>query len=344
MKKLVLSVVLSVAVGFSLMHAQVLNRDPFEKLDPALDELISPRALLEQLATHFGFLEGPVWVDDGEDGYLVFADMAANVLYKWTPYEREFSVFFDRPGYTGHDFWTVGMDQNNGREEFFMHGSNGLALDTQGNFVVAGWGSRSIKRLEKDGSQTTLADRYDGKRFGGPNDLVVKKTGTIYFTDSVGGLRLREKDPARELMFRGVFMLKDGDVSLVGELGGANGILLSPDERYLYASSGGAKTIWRWDIQADDTTANGREFIDLSADERPGIIDGMKVDERGNIWASCCGGVHILTPEGKPLGMFRTPLRVTNLTFGGPDWKTLYITARSDLYRIRTRIPGIPGR
>jgi len=225
-----------------------------------------------------------------------------------------------------------------------MHGSNGLALDTEGNFVVAGWASRSIKRLEKDGSQTTLAERYDGKRFGGPNDLVVKKTGTIYFTDGPGGLRLREKDPARELMFRGVFMLKDGEVSLVGELDGANGILLSPDERYLYASSGGGKTIWRWDVQADDSTANGRMFIDMSADKRSGIIDGMKVDERGNIWTSCCGGVHILTPEGKPLGMFRTPLGVTNLAFGGPNWKTLYITARSDLYRIRTRVAGIPGR
>ena len=343
MRKLLTTVLLSMVVGFSLMSAQVMNRDPFEKADPALDELISPNARLEQLANHFGFLEGPIWVN-ADGGYLAFADMAANVLYSYTPLDRKFTMIFDRPGYTGYDIWRVGMPQNNGREQFFLHGSNGLALDPQGNFVVAGWASRDVKRLEKDGSQTILADRYDGKRFSGPNDLVVKQNGTIYFTDQIGGLRARVDDPSRELMYMGVYMIKDGKVTLIGELDGANGIMLSPDDRYLYASSGGGKTIWRWEIQSDDSAINGREFIDLSGDTRPGIIDGMRVDERGNIWTSCCGGVHILTPEGKPLGMFRTPLTVSNLAFGGDDWKTLYITARSDLYRIRTRVAGIPGR
>jgi gluconolactonase len=344
MKKLLMSVVISSVVGLSLMSAQTPNGDLFERADPAMDQLIAPDAKLEVLANHFGFLEGPVWIDEGPNSYLAVTDMAANVIYKWTP-DGDVSVLLDRSGYTGYDIWRVGMPEPTGRGLYFMIGSNGLALDAQGRLVIAGWASRSIKRLEPDGSQTTLADRYDGKRFGGPNDLVVKKNGTIYFTDGVGGLRARGDDPSRELMIQGVYMLKDGAVTLVDEVNGANGIMLSPDERTLYASSGPGRTIMRYDVQPDDSaTTNGRLFFDRSKDERTGIIDGMKVDSQGNIWTSCCGGVHILTPEGKPLGMFRTPVSVTNLNWGGSDWKTLYITARTDLYRIRTLVAGIPGR
>lgn len=344
MRQPLLSIALTVGIGAGLVHGQILNMDPFVKADPAMDQLISPNARLELLGSQFGFLEGPVWVQNGDNGYLVFADMAANVLYKWTPYDGKFSLFFDRPGYEGYDIWRVGMPQNNGRESFFIHGANGVALEPRGTFVVAGWGSRNIKRLNSDGTQTVLADRYNGMRFSGPNDIIVKKNGTIYFTDQIGGLRARVDDASRELLFMGVYMLKDGKVTLIGELDGANGIMLSPDERYLYASSGGAKTIWRYDVQPDDMAINGKLFIDLSSNKAPGIIDGMKVDAKGNVWTTCCGGIHLLTAEGKYLGMFRTPLGPSNLAFGGPDWKTLFVTARYELYRIRTLVPGIPGR
>lgn len=345
MRKTSLAVALVVAATMSLASAYTLNMDVIVRKDPELNKLLSPDARLEQLANDFGFLEGPVWVPQGDGGYLVVTDMPANVVYKWTPQDGKFSVLVDRSGYTGYDIWRVGMPQNNGREEFFLIGSNGNALDSQGRLVMAGWASRKIERVDlKTGKREVLAERYEGKRFGGPNDIIVKKDGTIYFTDGFGGLRQRNQDPSRELDIAGAFMLKDGKVTLIQEISGANGIMLSPDEKYLYASDGGGKIIWRFDVRADDMAVNGKPYINLSQDKTPGIIDGMKVDSAGNIWTSCCGGIHILTPEGKELGMIKTPSLVSNLTWGDPDWKTLYITARMDLYRIRTVIAGIPGR
>jgi gluconolactonase len=345
MKRICATVPFLVSIALGLAFGQTLNLDVLVRKDPALNKLISPNARLEQLANTFGFLEGPVWVADGDRGYLAVTDMPANVIYKWTPWDRKFGVLVDKCGYTGVDIWRVGMPQNNGREQFFLHGCNGNALDPQGRLVMAGWGSRKIERVDlKTGRRDVLAERYDGKRFGGPNDIIVKKNGTIYFTDGFGGMRGRQNDPSKELEIAGAFMLKDGRVTLVKEIGGANGIMLSPDEKYLYVSNGGGKIIYRFDVQADDAAVDGKPFIDLSGDKTPGIIDGMKVDAEGNVWTSCCGGVHILTADGNELGMIKTPNLVSNLTFGDADWKTLYITARMDLYRIRTLVPGIPGR
>ncbi len=345
MRRISLSVALVVAVATAIGSAQTLNMNFLVREDPALDKLISPNARLEQLANDFGFLEGPLWIQQGESGYLVVTDMPANVIYKWTPSDRRFSVLVDRSGYTGFDIWRVGMPQTNGREEFFLIGSNGNALDPQGRLVIAGWASRKIERVDlKTGRREVLAERYNGKRFGGPNDVVVKKNGTMYWTDGFGGMRQRDKDPSKESEIAGAYMLKDGKVTLIQEISGANGIMLSPDEKYLYASDGGGKIIWRFDVQGDDMAVNGKPYINLSENKTPGIVDGMKVDAQGNIWTSCCGGIHILTPEGKPLGMIKTPNPVSNLTWGDPDWHTLYVTARMDLYRIRTLAAGIPGR
>ncbi len=345
MKKIALSVVLVAAGAICVVSAITLNMDVIVRKDPDLNKLISPGARLEQLANDFGFLEGPLWIPQGDSGYLAMTDMPANIVYKWTPQDRKFSVLVDRSGYTGYDIWRVGMPQTNGREQFFLIGSNGNALDLQGRLIMAGWASRKIERVDlKTGKREVLAERYDGKRFGGPNDIIVKKDGTIYFTDGFGGLRERDRDPSKELNIAGAFMLKDGKVTLIQDIAGANGIILSPDEKYLYVSNGGGKIIWRFDVESDGAAVNGKPFINLSEDKTPGIIDGMKVDSRGNVWTSCCGGIHILTPEGKELGMIKTPVPVSNLTFGDPDWRTLYITARMDLYRIRTLVPGIPGR
>ena len=324
MRKYVLCVSLTLLATVNLIMAQALGEAPFNRLDPAFDRIVPTDAKLDLVKGGFGFLEGPVWVEDGPNSYLAVTDMAANVIYKWTP-DGNVSVLLDRSGYTGYDIWRVGMPEPSGRGLYFMIGSNGLALDLQGRFVIAGWASRSIKRLEPDGSQTTLADRYDGKRFGGPNDLVVKKNGTIYFTDGVGGLRARGDDPSRELMIQGVYMLKDGTVTFVEEVNGANGILLSPDETILYANSGPGKVISRFDVRSDDMPVDGRVFADFNEDKTPGITDGMKVDTEGNLYTTCCGGVWILSPEGKKLGMIRTPERAANLAFGDSDFRTLYI-------------------
>src|SRR6266852_6309466 len=211
MRKLPLLALVLTWTAFVSLRAQTPADKPVVKLDPSLDALISPDAKLELVKNDFGFTEGVVWVDQGDSGYLLLSDMYANVIYKVTP-EGKVSLYLDRSGYTGYDIWRVGMPQPdaNRKDVFFMIGSNGLALDRQGRLLIATWSGRSIDRIEKDGKRTILADRYEGKRFGGTNDLVVKKDGAIYFTDGLGGMRKGANDPAKELDQRGVFMLKDG--------------------------------------------------------------------------------------------------------------------------------------
>ena len=222
-----------------------------------------------------------------------------------------------------------------------MIGSNGLALDRQGRLIIATWAGRSIDRIENNGKRTVLADRYEGKRFGGTNDVVVKKDGSIYFTDGFGGLRLREKDPKKELDFGGVYMLRNGKVSrVITDIPNTNGVAFSPDEKYLYANGSRNKYIRRYDVKPDGTLTNSQMFIDMTTDSAPGITDGMKVDSKGNVYSSGPGGIWVIAPDGKHLGTIRTPESVTNLAFGDADGKTLYITARPTIYKIRIKEPG----
>lgn len=324
-----------------------------EKLDPALDDIISPDAVLETLGDRFALTEGPVWVPDGQGGHLLFSDNAANVIYKWAP-GRPLSVFLERSGFTGKDVSTVGAQTIAGRVAILLIGSNGLALDPRGRLVVAAMNDRVVFRLEADGTRTILADRYQGKRFNGPNDLVVKSNGSVYFTDTVWGLRGAEKDPAREIPFSGFYLVKDGTVTLLGsdeQAPGtfANGITLSPDETHLYVTSGGRRTM-RHDILPDDRIANGRPFVDHGA-------DGMKVDRRGNLYTTSGGTpgrIQITSPEGRPLGRLHLPqptdeprsrVCATNLAFGDADDRGLYITACTHLFKVRLKAPGVrPGQ
>jgi gluconolactonase len=348
MKRSAMLLFLFAAMGWGAARAQTPGDKTVIGLDPAFDELIAPEAKLELAKTGFGFTEGPVWVQQGKTGYLLLSDMPANVIYKLTP-DGRLSLYLDHSGYTKYDIWNVGMEQTNGKDpndpafrKFFLIGSNGLALDRQGRLIIATWAGRSIDRIEKSGKRTILADRYEGKRFGGPNDVVVKKDGAIYFTDGFGGMRGRDNDPSKELDFAGIFMIKDGKVTLVvKDIPTPNGLAFSPDEKYLYANGSAAKYVRRYTVQPDDTLTDSRMFIDMSGDKTAGITDGMKVDTKGNVYESCCGGVWILSPEGKRLGMIRTPEPVSNLAFGDADNKTLYITARTSVYKIRVKTPGI---
>ena len=344
MKKTALYVLLIALLAVSSLHAQLPGDQPaVVRLDPALDSLVSADAKLDLVKNDFGFTEGVVWVDEGKSGYLLLSDMYANVIYKVTP-EGKVSLYLDHSGYTGYDIWRVGMPQPdaNRKDVFFMIGSNGLALDRQGRLVIATWTGRSIGRIEKDGKRTVLADRYEGKRFGGTNDLVVKKDGAIYFTDGFGGLRGRDKDPQKELDFAGIFMWKDGKVTLaIKDIPTPNGLAFSPDEKYLYANGSQNRYLRRYGVQADDTLTNSQMLIDMNSDPAPGITDGLKVDTKGNIYESGPGGIWILSPDGKHLGTIRTPEFVANVAFGGPDNKTLYIAARTSIYRVRVNTPGI---
>ena len=330
-------------VAFGNCGAQTPADKPVVRLDPALDALVSPDAKLELVKNDFGFTEGIVWVDQGTSGYLLLSDMYANVIYKLTP-DGKVSLYLDRSGYTGYDIWRVGMPQPDAarKDTFFMIGSNGLALDRQGRLLIATWSGRSIDRIEKNGKRTILADRYDGKRFGGTNDLVVKKDGAIYFTDAFGGLRGRDQDPKKELESPGIYLWKDGKVTLaIKDIPTPNGLAFSPDEKYLYANGSQGKYVRRYDVQPDDTLSNSQMFIDMSSDKAPGIADGMKVDSKGNVWESGPAGIWIVSPEGKHLGTILTPEFVANVCFGDRDNKTLYVAARTGVYKIRVNTPGI---
>lgn len=290
---------------------------------------------MEMLQTNaFGIAEGPVWIRDSGGGHLLFSDIAANVIYKWTP-DNQVSVFLKDSGYTG-DIAKVSFEgyiSRSGAVYVYTFGSDGITLDRDGRVVFCAQGDRAIIRLEKNGTRTVLADRYDGKRFNRPNDLVVKSDGTIYFTD------VHPNTPTMELPFGGVFMVKDGKVGLLTRDFLPNGIAFSPDEKILYINGNGG--IRRYDVRADGSLENGRVFIDMSGDKAIGGPDGMKVDVLGNVYCTGPGGIWIVAPNGTHLGTILLADPATNLTFGGADYKTLYITDRRSLARIRLNVTGI---
>jgi gluconolactonase len=344
-------VLFSMIVACGLLTAQSSTPRPFRvvRLDSALDGIISPDAKLETLGEHFGLTEGPVWVQEGPTGYLLFSDCAANVIYKWAP-GAPLSVYLEKSGYTGTDVSNVGDQTVAGRLAILLIGSNGLALDAQRRVIVTAMTDRNVTRLEKDGTRTILADRYQGKRFSGPNDLAIKSDGSIYFTDSVFGMRGGAKSPARELPYNGVFRIKDGVVTLLvsdeqNPTEFPNGIAFSPDEKYLYLTAGFGKTM-RYEVQPDGAIKNGKLFM-------PAGNDGMKVDKNGNLYAVNAvgpGEVWITSPEGKHLGTLELPqvtgeprprICASNLAFGDADYKTLYITSCTHLFRVRLKSEGV---
>jgi gluconolactonase len=354
MKKyfLLVAVFCMMTMGAGRERAQTATDKPVVvRLDPALDEFVSPNAELQVVKSGFGFTEGLTWVQQGKTGYLLFSDIPANVVDKMTP-DGTVSVFVDESGYrgpwNGYTMENAGHLQNNGKDpkdplfrQFNMIGSDGLTLDPQGRLLICTFSGRSLDRVEKNGKRVVLVDRYEGKKLNGPNDVVVKKDGAVYFTDTFAW-RLREKDPSTELDHLGIYMLKDGKVKLViKDIPSPNGLAFSPDEKYLYANGGGDNYINRYDVQPDDTVTNGQLLIDLSVDKSaPGITDGMRVDSKGNIWSSGPGGLWIISPEGKHLGTILIPERFANLSFGDADDKTVYIGGRTNIYKIRANITG----
>lgn len=342
-----------------LTSGVVLKGDPSSgdktvvRLDAALDSLISPDAKLGVVKNGFGFTEGINWIQRGKEGYLLFSDIPANVIDKMTA-DGKVSLYLDQSGYrgpwNGYTMLTVGGLSNNGKDrkdplfrEFITIGSNGLTTDPQGRLVICGFANRTLDRLERNGKRVVLADRYEGKRLNGSNDVVVKRDGSIYFSDMAAGMRGRDNDPSRELSTQGIFMIKGGKLTMaVTDIPITNGMAFSPDEKYFYANGSAGDFIRRYDVGPDDTLTNSRLLIDLSVDKSPGITDGMRVDSKGNIYSSGPGGIWIITPDGKHLGTIRTPELVGNLTFGDPDWKTLYIAARTTIYKIRVNVPGQP--
>ncbi len=330
---------LSLMLAMSLT-ALAQETNPVVRLDAALDEIVSPDATVEQLTKGFLFLEGPVWIR--KDGYLIFSDIPRNVIHKWTPGDGKVSVLLERAGFTGTDSAGVGKQQTNGSDVLFNLGSNGITLDRQGRPVFCAMGDRQLVRLEKSGRRTVLASHYEGKRLNSCNDLVYKSDGSLYFTDPPSGLRGGDQDPKKELPFDGVFMLKKGQLHLLAkDFANPNGLAFSPDEKYLYVDDTTKRTVVRFEVQPDGTVANGQLFVDMSSEKATGNPDGMKVDQKGNIYCTGAGGIWVITSDGKHLGTLVFSEQPANLTFGDADGRTLYVTARRGLYRIRLKIPGI---
>ena len=299
------------------------------RLDPALDGVVPAGVVVEKLAGGFQFTEGPIW---HPDGYLLFSDPNANTIYRWSP-EGSVSVFRTKSGYSGFDI---------GR--YHQPGSNGLTLDGDGRVVINEHGNRRVTRLERTGKITVIAERYQGKRLNSPNDLVYRSDGTLYFTDPPFGLPKMFEDPAKELPFSGVYMVRNGQVTLLArELTGPNGLAFSPDEKYLYVGNWdlARKVLVRYEVAVDGSLRNGKVFYDFTREPEPVALDGIKVDVQGHVYVSAPGGVWILSPSGTALGRIVLPEHDANFAFGDADGKSLYLTASTGLYRLRVGIPGV---
>jgi gluconolactonase len=310
------------------------------RLDPAVDELVPREAVLEKLADGFAFTEGPVWVPAKwagagykpiDEGFVLFSDPNRNTIYRLTQ-DGEVSVFRVKSGYTGIDV-----------TEYKQPGSNGLALDPVGRLTICEHGNRRVTRLEPTGMITVLADRFKGMRLNSPNDLRYRSDGTLYFTDPPFGLPKFHNDPRRELPHTGVYCLKDDKLSLQSaDLLGPNGLAFSPDERHLYVSNWDPqnKIIMRYDVLEDGSLENGTVFFDMTAAPGEEALDGMEADRLGNLYVSGPGGVWIISSEGRHLGMIKTQELPANFAWGDEDGRSMYMTARTGVYRMRLRIGG----
>jgi gluconolactonase len=300
------------------------------RIDPAIDAIVGANPKIVKLAEGFKFTEGPIWVRDG--AYLLFSDPNSNIIYKYTK-DGQLSVFRQPSGYDGADI-----------AEYGQPGSNGLTLDKQGRLTINEHGNHRVTRLEKNGQLVVLADRYEGKRLNSPNDLVYKSDGALYFTDPPFGLPKFFDDPRKELPFSGVFRIADGKLQLVSkDLKGPNGLAFSLDEKYFYLSDWDEqkKVVMRYEVKADGTLATGEVFFDMTSAPGDDALDGVKVDQQGNLYVSGPGGLWVLSSAGKHLGTISAPKHVHNMAWGDEDGKTLYLCGRSALYRMRLNVAGV---
>ena len=297
--------------------------------DPAMDDLVPADAVVEKVADGFTFTEGPVWVP-GDPDRLYFSDIPANTVYRWS--ESEGKVVFLQP--------VLPDDADTGG----INGSNGLALHPDGRLVLCEHGGRRVSAMALDGERVTLADRYDGKRLNSPNDIVFHSSGAAFFTDPPYGLDGHDASENKEQPHNGIYRLDpDGTVTLL-ETGQTrpNGLGLSPDEQILYVANSDAAPNRYWKkyaVNDDLTLGEGEMFFDASDMEAMGAPDGMAIDVNGNVFATGPAGVLVFSPDGRHLGTIAPAELPANTAFGG-DGSTLYMTARTGLYRVATSTRG----
>ncbi|MCK4881071.1 MAG: SMP-30/gluconolactonase/LRE family protein [Bacteroidales bacterium] len=292
---------------------------PLGELLPEIDrfwEVVPRETVIERIGINFEFTEGPAW---HPKGYLVFSDIPANTIYEWT----------------GKKFVTFRDSSNN---------ANGLLFQKEGDLLACEHGSRSITRYSPEGKLTTLVDSYQGRRLNSPNDLCRSFSGAIYFTDPPWGLPERNSDPEKELPYNGVFRWRGGEMTLIDStLSWPNGIALSPDERYLYVANmeiipengeDQYDLFWmRYTLNENGEVVDKRVFFRATDMSLPGGPDGMKVDQKGNLFVTGPGGILVLDSAGVHLGTISLPIPATNLAFG-PREREIFVTARSTVYRV----------
>jgi len=281
------------------------------------DAILEPDVQFDELATGFEFVEGPAWHQQQQA--LVFSDIIGNVMYRWSDAEGIEEI--RRPS----------------------HMANGNTWDREGRLLTCEHATSRVSRSDDDDNYEILASHYDGCELNSPNDVVVKRDGSIYFTDPNSG-RTQQYGVARrqELDFQGVYRLAPdagGLALLVDDFSKPNGLCFSLDESLLYINDTDRQHIRVFDVRADGSIMNGRIWAETTGDA-PGAADGMKIDADGNVY--CCGsaGIHVFHPAGGRIGIIETPQVAANFTWGGDDMTDMYITATHSLYRIRTKVPG----
>jgi len=283
---------------------------PSQPAHAALDPLAG-RGPVEKVGGGFTFTEGPVWIPS--KGVLLFTDVGADAIHQLQP-PATITVFRTPTGR-----------------------ANGLGLDPQGRLIASEGDNRRVTRTVADGTVVTVADRWQGKRFNSPNDNITRRDGTIYFTDPPYGL---PPGQAREIDFQGVFRVDPaGTLHLESrELNRPNGVALSPDEKTLYVDDTADAVVRKFPVRSDGSLGPPTIFVPSTG----GGGDGIAIDDVGNVYVATDGGVKVYRPNGAPWGTIAVPEVPSNCTFGGVDRKTLYITAKTSLYRVALQIPGLP--
>ena len=308
-----------------------------EASSPSFWRLAPKGEQVHVVADGITWAEGPVWIREG--GYLLFSDVPKNRIYRWQPGDPGAKIFLEPSGPAD----TKGL-----REP----GTNGLKAARPGYVLAAGSGDRALVLLDlRTKAKRLLVMRFDGKRFNSPNDVAVASDGSVWFTDPPYGLDGIEKSPLKEQTADRVYRLgRDGKVTaMVSELHFPNGIAFAPDGRTLYVSNSDPKqaVILAWAVSPAGKLSQRRVFADmtgLAAKGLPGLPDGMCIDERGNLWASGPGGIHVLAPNGHELGLISNDVAISNCTFGGADGRTLFMTSTHQVLSLRTNVRGAPPR
>ncbi len=301
-----------------------------ERVDlAAMAELVPESAALEPLAAGFQHIDGAAW---SPDGTLLFSDPRLNVIHRFSPELGRVSVFRTHSGYAGIDL-----------ARHRLPGSSGLAIDREGRLLVCEHGRRRLVRLERSGAITVLAQEWRGRRLNGPDAVVVASDGSIFFTDPRPAPGDTPEDPALDLDFSGLYRIaEDGSLSLLSrELAAPGGLALSPDERFLHASSAepARRVVLRWPLRESGSLGEAETLIELA--EGPVGLGGLATDERGDLYLAAPEGVRIHAPDGRHLGTVRVPDHPLGLAWGDTDRRTLYVTARESLHRIRLAVGGV---